>query len=930
MAVFTGRQRKLGEGFVKIIVKKIRFHLVKNFLLTFGLTAILTLSYGQSKNIQGQVVDSVTSEPIAFVSVSLSNALDSNSKAFSITNQKGTFTFSNSGNEDYILVFAYVGYAVLYISKDDFEKLPNGIIHLSPKTYTYAEFVITANKIPILFNGDSIVYNAESFKTRENADVEELLRKLPGVQVGKDGSIQVEGGNVTKILVNGKEFFGGNLAAATKNLDAKMVDKIQVIDRDVNEDELEKNDGQREKVINVVLKKQYNQGYFGSVSAGLGLNNQHDVKANMNFFREKQHLTIITGKNNINNRVFGWEEIRSLNNFAINPLNSWSSMNYTSGILSPLGIGINMHSEFSQKLKIDISTIYSDDKTDNRNISEAEVYLDAGTLFNNGINDRTTNNQSQQYNVRLEYNPDSLTTITLRAKYEKIDATTNAVGQNVNYLQNGTVVNSALTLSDELLNNYRINTKLHWSRSMRKNKQHKFMGSLYFGQEQKDEQFLSFFDRRDNEILRIPEQYNPILGRFLNTESKTLAFTSSFQISLPKKAIIRPGINGMTTNYSHNFQWEEQNILVPSNSPVGQVQSNKLEYYMHFSMPIDSFLKLYIVPEFTQIIEERKFTTTTENSFNLQNFFFTPHIYVMGNKPQKYNMYAGIYSDVGNPQIQQFIPATDNSSPFRVRVGDITLNNNANYNSYYRYNKIFGLKRSFAIFGNANYSINPIITDFNVDENNVATLTYLNARYRLSSYSQVKYTYPFEKIKALISHQINYGYSENYSKRNGSFILSQSQNTGASFEIQFNEFKKWDATASYHYNLQFGKIDKIDNNLFSEQNISLNLGFNFSERLTANATTNVRVLGANETSNQIIVPIISGGLTYIVDKKNRWSIGIRSFDLLNKNQQIWRYWGENQFTSNTQVAIQRYVLFNVTYRIKKKDKKPAEDNIIID
>jgi hypothetical protein len=903
---------------------------MKKLLLTFISLAIFIWANGQNKVIKGSLIDSSTLEPLPYVSVSLAKSNDSSSKAFTISNQKGQFSFEIADDDDFLLIFAFVGYAVKYISKQEFEKLKNGLVQLSPQAYTYAEFVVTANKIPIIFNGDSIVYNAESFKTRENADVEELLRRLPGVQINKDGSIQVEGGNVTRILVNGKEFFGGNISAATKNLDAKMVDKIQVIDREVNLDELEKNDGQREKVINVVLKKQYNQGYFGNISASVGLENQHDLKANMNFFREKQHLTIIAGKNNLDRRIFGWKELKSLNNFAINPLNSWNSYNYSNGILSPLAIGVNMHSEFSEKLIVDISTVFSDDNTLSQNTSESEVYLDRGTLFNNGFDESNTNNQSQQYNIRLEYKPDTLTTLIMRARYEKIDAITNSENQNVNFLQSGNVVNSSISLSNEFLDNYRLSSKLFLTRVSKKNKQNKLIGSIYYGEEKKDERFNSFFDNIDNIILQIPTQYNPIINRNLNTSSTTMAFTSGYQIQLKEKTFIRPGINGMTTTYNHDFRWQERNELIPANSPFGTVQSNKLEYYLHLNMPLDSFLKLYIVPEVTQIIEDRNFTTVNEHPFSFQNFFFTPYIYLMGNKPQKYNTYAGIYTQVSNPQLFQFIPAVDNSSPFRVRVGDIELVNNISYNAYYRYVRILGLKRTISFNGNSSYSINPILTDFTVDNENVATLTYVNAKYAFSSYGKFEYTYPITKLKAIISHNINYGYSENFSKRNNAYILSQSHNPNMAINVEFNEFEKWNLSLDYNFGVNIGSIDRITNNFFTEQRGSVNLGLNFSDRLSAYVNSNVRILGANETSNQLVVPIINSGVTYILDKKNQWNVGINAFDLLDRNQQIWRYWGNNQFTSNQQLAIQRYVLLNLTYRIKKKDKKPEEDYIIID
>lgn len=173
-------------------------------------------------------------------------------------------------------------------------------------TITLDEAVVTATRASVVTRHDTIEYNAASFKTAANANVENLLKKLPGVEVSADGSITVAGKTVKKILVDGKEFFSDDPTVASRNLPSDIVDKVQVTERKSDAARLTGiDDGEEETVINLTVKKGMNNGWFGNVSAGYGTDNRYEAGLNINYFREGNQFSIIGGTNNTNDMGFG-------------------------------------------------------------------------------------------------------------------------------------------------------------------------------------------------------------------------------------------------------------------------------------------------------------------------------------------------------------------------------------------------------------------------------------------------------------------------------------------------------------------------------------------------------------------------------------------------------------------------------------------------
>ena len=171
--------------------------------------------------------------------------------------------------------------------------------------------------------GDTIQYNAGSFKTQPNASVEDLLKKLPGVKVDKDGTVKAQGEKVQKVLVDGKEFFGNDPKMATKNLPADAIDKVQVYDKLSDQAQMTGfDDGNSEKTINLKLKKDKKKGAFGKVNAGAGTDDRYQGKFNVNSFKGARQMSVIGMANNTNAEGFSFMDILNFTG-ALNQLKKW-------------------------------------------------------------------------------------------------------------------------------------------------------------------------------------------------------------------------------------------------------------------------------------------------------------------------------------------------------------------------------------------------------------------------------------------------------------------------------------------------------------------------------------------------------------------------------------------------------------------------------
>ena len=262
-----------------------------------------SVAFAQHYSVEGSVVEK-EGEALPYASVLLLQPKDSSLLAATTSSDQGVFLFEGVQKGNYILKITYLGYSP-YLKSISLPvkstRLQLGKIVLQAMDTQLEAVTIVGEHEAVLVKEDTVVFRAGSYHTRPNANVEQLLKKLPGLELQPDGSVKVQGQTVTRIFVDGKEFFGGNVQMATKNLPADAIERVEVIDGKSEEAQFSGiDDGQREKIINLTLKKQRKDVGFGKAMAGFGTHNRYTGHASYNRFSEKEQLSLMGMSNNIN------------------------------------------------------------------------------------------------------------------------------------------------------------------------------------------------------------------------------------------------------------------------------------------------------------------------------------------------------------------------------------------------------------------------------------------------------------------------------------------------------------------------------------------------------------------------------------------------------------------------------------------------------
>jgi len=313
-------------------------------------------------DVSGSVTDTLSVGLRGATVVVLTRA-DSVLTKFATTAADGAFTIKRVPVGDYILQVTFVGFEAyrhnFSLSNADYDA---GDIKLSDSIGELGELVVSSEHIPMVVKGDTLEFNAAAFGVRPNAVVEDLLRRLPGIEVDADGTVTAQGKEVQNVLVDGKEFFGNDYKIATKNLTAEAVDKVQVYDKRSDMAEFTGvEDGAEEKTINLELKEDHKQGYFGNMSGGYSAEGRYDGQASVNRFSSTTQLSFLGNVNNVNRQGFSFGDY-------INFVGGMSAMggggfrmdsgglqlgtDLSDGFSNTLSLGLNASRDFGSKVSI--------------------------------------------------------------------------------------------------------------------------------------------------------------------------------------------------------------------------------------------------------------------------------------------------------------------------------------------------------------------------------------------------------------------------------------------------------------------------------------------------------------------------------------------------------------------------------------------------
>ena len=721
-----------------------RFVFLALLLIGISTTFLFAQNRGQGRGrvtVSGTVYDKEDNSSVMQATVQLLTLPDSTMAVGNVTNNDGVFSVSARPGK-YVLKISFVGYLSYTKQLQLTASKPNvnvGKIMLETDAVLLKEAVVEAEAPQVTVSGDTLGYNASAYRTSEGAALEELVKKIPGAEVDDDGNVTLNGKSISKLLVDGKEFFGGDVKTGLQNLPASMVERINAYERQSDNARITGiDDGEEEAVLDLTVKKGMNQGWIGNIDAGAGTEDRYSTSANINRFASSRgkssQLSFIGRANNVGDRRFGGGG---------GP--QWRRSN---GLNTSKELGLNYAME-TEKFEFGGSVRYNYRKNDAKSIGQVENFLPTGnSSFANSKSASLSRNQNLNAYLRMEWRPDSLTTLFMRGGLSWGDSESSSNSLSATFNSDPYVVvadpNDFLGFdseNNEELDKIRVNASDNASLSegnslsangnvqltRRLNDRGRNVTLRLIGSYGDNES-----DRFSNNLIRyygdsIPTYDEQAIRRYINTPTNNYNIGAEVSYSEPiadkvylqfsyrfQYGYSESDNSTYDLNRTENKEWLNNVVLgtLPDDftkSWRDSLQSKYAEYkkYNHdaritFRVNRETWrlsAGIALRPQQTKL-EYIKDTTivTSRNVFN-----FSPEV-DFRYQPQKQTQlrisYRGRSSD---PSMENLLPITDNSNPLNIRTGNPGLKPSFSHNMSMRFNT-YNMDAQRGIFSHLNGS----------------------------------------------------------------------------------------------------------------------------------------------------------------------------------------------------------------------------------
>jgi len=920
---------------------------MKKVLLVLFLTFTLFKAFSQS-SIKGTVTDSVEKKNPENAVVSIFRQNDSALLKFTRATKDGKFNIGQVSEGNYLLMVThpYMG---------DFFDIINlkpgennlGQIFMTPKTKLLADVIVKSGS-PIRIKGDTTVYTADSFKVRAGANVEELLRRLPGIQVDKDGKITAMGEKVTKVLVDGEEFFGTDPGIATKNLRADAVKEVQVFDKKSDQAEFTGiDDGVKDKTINLKMKQQ--KGYFGKVELGGGLKDKYNNSAMVNAFKNKRKLAAYGIMSNTGQTNLDWQDAQNYGGsnsgiemgmtedgggmyMSISSSEDESFGGGQNGIPQNWSGGLHYSNKFGKDNKQSFNNGYKYNKVNapmNGSTFSRTFLPDSSWLTNNYTN-RFNSTVKHAYNLTMDLNLDSSNSLKWTAGINRKNSKSDSHFFSESLTENKDSINNSDRNSNNNTENSSITTTLLWrhkfkklSRTLSVNTDFSWYktssdGLLYSLNKYYDKGLLNHTDTTDQRNLRHNES-NSISTKIAYTEP----LAKDFYLELSYLFSYKNNANDRITNRKDaNGKYEERidslsndfifNQLV--NTPGLNFRVNKKKYNFSFGTSV----------AFSHFIQ-KDLSKDLNRNYNYTNFF--PRFsYSFKPKPSQ-NFRFNYNGSTTAPSLDQLQPIRVNTDPLNIYIGNPDLkqsfqhNLNMNFGSY-NVLKEKGLWSSL----NFNTTQNAFVQSSIVDSVGKRTYQTINANgnYNLNLYSDYNFKLPKSKLRLGIGPTVSTYRSIEYLNNIKNITHTTSYgirvNAGKYVENKFD----FNIAPTFTLNKSKASISTSANSDYWQLETWANARVYFlkSFELNTNVNLEIRQKDPRFTQNNNYTTW-NAGLTKRFFKNNALEVSFNINDILDENRGYSRNFNSYSFTENYYTTLRRFWLLSLRWNISKNGK-PAK------
>ena len=675
--------------------------------MLFCLMALSAFSQTKTVDVSGRVMEGDTKLPAIAASVQLLNLPDSTQATGMASNTHGLYRLQAKPGK-YLLKVTYIGYQPSY-TPVQLVSAPKrmGDIVLQPDAIMLAEAVVVAEAPQVQVVEDTVQFNANAYRTPQGATLEELVKKLPGAEVDDDGNVKINGKDVSKILVNGKEFFGGDVATGLQNLPVEMIEKLKTYDKKSDLARITGiDDGEEETVLDLTVKKEMNTGWFGNADIAGGTEDRYSLRGMVNYFRGNTQVSLIGRANNVNDQAFSGG-------------GGGPRWRRNSGLTTRKDLGLNFATE-SEKLALEGSARYNYRNNDQISTGYTENFLTGqdASSFSNSNSTQNSRNVSFWANFKMEWRPDTLTNIILRPNMSYSTTRTGSFSQSgtfnddpYNYVDNpndfldlNALAQADLLSDEDPLKDIRVNTSnnrgysddnslsaqatLQVNRKLNsKGRNITFRGRFEYGDDDSDQ--YSSSDTRY--FLTGSTQDDDIIRRYITAPSTDYSYQAQLTYS-------EPIAKATFLQFSYRFQYSlsESDKNTYDLAGLGWEWGDRLpdDYLEHRDDDQSKYAEYQTYAHDARIglrFVRPKYQLNAGFSFQPQNtrltyqkgaidtvstrhvFNFAPNIDFRMRFSKVSQLRVTYRGRSSQPGMENLLPVTDDSNPLNVRVGNPDL-----------------------------------------------------------------------------------------------------------------------------------------------------------------------------------------------------------------------------------------------------------------
>ncbi len=907
---------------------------MKNSIFILALLFATTL-FGQSKafKISGTLFSADENLPLEAATVHVETLQDSTLVTYSITERDGSFVLEDkTGLNELNLFVSYVGYQTLKKKIN----LTNPIVELgkiSLEVSNALDEVVIKTAAPVTIKKDTLEFNVKSFKTQKDATVEDLLKKLPGVEIDSEGKIKINGKDVNKILVNGKPFFGNDPTITTKNLTKEIIEKVQIVDTKTKSEAYAGEDGDTQnKTINLTIKEENNKGVFGRVAAGAGTDKRWEFAGLFNRFDNDQRISVLAGGNNINSPGFSFGEIskmfgRGNSSFSSNGTFTIDGRSFGGGqgITTSKNAGANYADKVGEKGDISGDYFYSNSNSVDASSSQRQTFLSDGTFFSNTDSNSENDTQSHVANLDYEIKIDTTLFLNIRPSFSYSTSQTT-------YSSNQSSLDANRTLTNQsTVNSFVDNASKSFRNRMELTKKIGAKGAYIKAEINNDISSFNGEDILTSNTLFFGSSPDVVRDQFTDEDRKSNNYETELSGSIP---LVK---DKWYFNLEYGFQKNNDENVKSTfdrnlNNSFNPDLSTDFEYTDTRNSPGASIR--YKSEKFNSTFGVNYVFRTLENVDNLRlidikrdfeaielDYYFNYNI------SRKSNLYFNYGLDNNPPNLTQLQPFNDVSNPLNTIVGNPDLEPTNSHRMYLGYNAYDWKERSgFYTYSGITLTENNIVPRTFVDPTTLKrTTTYDNVNGNYNGYAGGSYSKTI-KIDSLQSIRLRGGIYGNFNKNvnfnNDVQYSSKNISYAPNIGFEYSYLKLFEIKPRYTLSLTNNTydIDAFEDINFTVHRLNIETATFFPKRFEwrndINYTYNTNIADGFQKS----AVFWNSSISYAV-LKDQGLVTLKVYDLLNQNTNATRQASQDYLEDRQSTVLTQYFMLNFSWKFNSLGSK---------